>query len=231
MSVADAYYGDAARDYEQRRNYAKKWAREQDIVSGIASRLAPEATILDCPVGTGRFFEIYAEYSLHVIAADISGDMLSLAAEKARGLGLEVNLVEASMFELPLSEGWADLTVCGRLAAWLPKQDLVRALTELRRVTSGRVLITAHHRPNLLADPAVLIQATLRYALFGLKSFWRKFRDGRRTYVRWEAELHELFALSGFAVETKIPITAKRHGAQLSAWLLAPGNTSRDGGR
>ncbi len=71
--------------------------------SYIASFLKPGVRVLECGCGTGEISIRLSRLGFEVIGSDISDDMLSVASEKARGLGLRIPLLHMDMrnFDFP----------------------------------------------------------------------------------------------------------------------------------
>lgn len=127
-----AYHGDVAVNYERDRVGEEIWGMEQAWVAEWIETLQEGAAVLDLPVGTGRFVPALLERGLRVHGADISDDMLRVAAEKKREgvLVLEKQDVES----LSYKDGAFDHVICWRLFHLLPPAAADRALRELARV-------------------------------------------------------------------------------------------------
>ena len=67
--------------------------------------------LCDCACGTGAMAVRFAERGMNVIGADISGEMLERAQERARKTGVRVMFVEQDMCELTLPRP-VDAVVC-----------------------------------------------------------------------------------------------------------------------
>lgn len=119
--IRDRYRGDTALRYEAKRIGAKVWHDEHAAVRAFLSELPTRITVVDIPVGTGRYAEIYAERGITVIGFDTSPEMLKLAREQFDRHGLVRNkrshLYEHDALEsLPDPRGWTyDAIVCTRL--------------------------------------------------------------------------------------------------------------------
>lgn len=137
-------YGESeAADYEEERKKEPLWWQEQrflqDYLAGIQHR-----TILDAPVGTGRFLQHYHGLT-HVVGIDISHEMLEQAAEKVREHELKnVRLKCGDIFAIQYDDSYFDLTISWRFIHLLPADLLAAALRELARVTAGEVVVQAY---------------------------------------------------------------------------------------
>lgn len=133
--VSDKYYGDAATRYDAEREDTARWAKERQAVSDLVT-LEP---VLDVPLGTGRYIPLYRSKRLDFIGLDISPDMLAVTRERYGYSGELGNILS-----LPYEAGSFGTAVCTRLLDWLCPDDMVKALTELRRVAQS-LLFTVRH--------------------------------------------------------------------------------------
>jgi ubiquinone/menaquinone biosynthesis C-methylase UbiE len=137
------YDAAVAANYERDRIGEAHWQAEQDCVARHAAshRLG---TVLDLPVGTGRFLEMLAAADAYV-GVDISEHMLAEARARATSLALkQVDLLKGDALALPFEAGRFDTTLCFRLAHLLPPALIPGLLAELARVTRGTLLLQAY---------------------------------------------------------------------------------------
>ena len=95
--LATRYTGGLAHGYEAERTGGPEWPREQAIVERFLGLLPRGVTLLDVPVGTGRFLPFYKACDLRVTGLDISLDMLAKARSKAAALGLDIALAKGDI--------------------------------------------------------------------------------------------------------------------------------------
>lgn len=134
-----AFFSPARADqYEARASARRLWDVENKAVAGLLLSVERGKSVLDIPVGTGRFLPIYAELGLDVTGFDASPNMLKWAKDRGAGARLEV----ASVFEIPADDGAFDVTVCVRLMHLIDHSDFVLALREIQRVTRERIILT-----------------------------------------------------------------------------------------
>ena len=129
------YLGAMAVNYEARRINGDKWQREQTIIEDMIAGL--DGTVLDVPVGTGRFADAYCRRRLTVAGLDLSPDMLA----QASGKGFD-RLLQGNILALPFLDDAFDAAVCVRLLSWLSWEQALLAIHELGRV-AGTVILTA----------------------------------------------------------------------------------------
>lgn len=117
-----------AAQYEAKFSRAQKWVRERAAVAELLHGLPPGSTVLDCPVGTGRFLPLYEERGLFCFGIDVSPEMIrSIKLEYGQPVRLEVG----DLFELDYQ---VHVAVCVRfLGDHLDPGKLREALAALRR--------------------------------------------------------------------------------------------------
>src|SRR5690606_23137039 len=102
-------------------------------------------SILDVPIGTGRFLEYYG--TSNVAGLDLSKAMLAEASSRAQALHLpDIDLREGNVTDLPFGDATFDLVVCWRLLHLLPPNMLNLALSEMTRVCCGVLCVQAYER-------------------------------------------------------------------------------------
>ncbi len=99
----------------------------------------PYGAVLDVGYGSGVFLPELARRTQRLVGIDVHAGRDGVA-EMAAGLGIEVELLDASLYDLPFEDGSFDGLVCVSVLEHL--QELVPALTELSRVVrAGGVLV------------------------------------------------------------------------------------------
>jgi ubiquinone/menaquinone biosynthesis C-methylase UbiE len=129
MRSIPSYTGEKARTYERDRTVQPEWWLE-DV--GVRRLLGVPESLLDCPVGTGRFADIYRERAIpKVVGVDVSVDML-LEAEAKRLRTMK--LIMGDIMDLQFEAGAFELGVCIRLLNWLSADRMEAAFREMARV-------------------------------------------------------------------------------------------------
>ncbi|MDX1389258.1 MAG: class I SAM-dependent methyltransferase [Acidobacteriota bacterium] len=139
-TLEQKYHGDMADTYDALRVGTTQWEREHEIVSGVLAGFPRGTRVLDVPVGTGRFLELYRDSGFEAVGADISSSMLAKAREKATDLQFDVDLVERSVDALEFEDESFDVVVCIRFLDWVDSDFLARALAELTRLTRRTIV-------------------------------------------------------------------------------------------
>jgi SAM-dependent methyltransferase len=193
-----------ARRYEERRHGAR-WEAEARAFDRLYAKLAPQR-VLDCPAGTGRWFETFHRSGASVVGIDISQNMLDEAARKIpadanfRLRRLDVLDPKSSQ---ALGSGY-DLIVCTRFVYWLRPAELTILLTRFRETGA----------PHLLAGAKVSIE---RKRGADSKGLWRFLDRARHRFYRQaikrlykEPALLDIFAANGWQVAERVPIVTTR---------------------
>ena len=147
-------------------------------------------TVLDAGCGSGRYMLLALQRgATRVTGVDLSPAMLERASAEldAYRRNAEIVLGQGSLDALPISDAWADVTICGLVIGHL--ESLAQPLAELRRVTrpGGMVLCSDVH--------------PIGHALGWL----RDFRSGGRRYaVRHTAHLYSQWHAACVSLGLKI---------------------------
>src|SRR3990167_5525647 len=67
QSGAGKYNGAIAKGYDAKREDSEKWKAEDRIMRGMLTDLPRGTSVLDVPVGTGRFIPFYEEFGFNVL--------------------------------------------------------------------------------------------------------------------------------------------------------------------
>lgn len=131
MSLSEKYSGKVAAEYLARRVGSEKWRFEQDSVLGFLRQMQP-LSILDVPIGTGRFV---ADYPAAWTGMDSSADMLDQADASVQKIVCDVLSEESPEFDCSF-----DMALCIRFLNWLDIEDVEFMLRKLRRWASFAVV-------------------------------------------------------------------------------------------
>ena len=74
-----------AQHYESKRQ-GKRWQSETKAFRLLYRQVDPQR-VLDCPVGTGRWFEEYQEHGASVLGIDLSKDMVADTTSRRSNIG------------------------------------------------------------------------------------------------------------------------------------------------
>ena len=181
------FHGEVAENYDDKREGTEKWQVEQRIIEEMLAELPAGTSVLDCPVGTGRFLRSYVRLGLDFIGMDISGDMLKKSALKllrpeivqewiracdARDTILRLVikdkgiLIPGDIRQTGLPDKHVDVTVACRITRWMignhGPEGIVAMLQELQRVTRSKIILTARVYGHRFAVTEDLIASALK---------------------------------------------------------------------
>ena len=137
------YHGKVAENYNISRQSGNKWLREAEIIQSLLDNFQGNISILDVPLGTGRFLNSYSnKRGSSIIGLDVSGDML-LQARKAfkKNNSCKIHLVQGETEKLPLPDSSVDYVICMRLLNWVPLHILKLVLKEFVRVARKKIVV------------------------------------------------------------------------------------------
>lgn len=100
-------------------------------------------TVLDIPAGTGKLASVHGRIGYRTVAADVSMEMMVEGISHGQWKSCDVlGFVRGDIMKLRFEDNAVDCAVCLRLMHRLPKQLVVRALGELRRVARYFVVVS-----------------------------------------------------------------------------------------
>lgn len=202
-----AYQGDIASRYDEQRITEPIWGQEQAFVGAWVQTLAPGATILDIPAGTGRFVQFFLARGMRVHARDISADMLAEIHRRFDPLpaGLEVRVGDAERLDLP--DDATDHVICWRFLHLIPPPVVGRVLAEFRRVCCGTIILQV-----FAVRPAGTHRTAWQSFKDRVRPLWRRLRPVDRStaktpwahitsYPHREEDLLRAFARAGLSLQ------------------------------
>lgn len=133
MSLDTKYTGEVAESYLAKRQHSKKWKLEETYVAELLPLSCK--TVLDVPVGTGRFAHLYEKRQYRVTGMDISNDMLKQCPSTIQ------EIVKKDIFKLTPNRLW-DLVVCVRFLNWLEEDKFRIALSKLAKASRQHILLS-----------------------------------------------------------------------------------------
>ena len=129
------YEGAGAKGYEAARRKQAKWQWEDATVRKVLATLGNEVqSVIDAPVGTGRFLDLY---TMPAVGYDVSADMLDVA--RSLHEGAELHRLDLVTEALPTT---ADLVVSVRFLNLLDTPDALKALGHLLAAARKYALFT-----------------------------------------------------------------------------------------
>ena len=148
-AVNGRYYGGRATGYEERRSNRAFWGKEHAAVESMLADLPRGASILDIPVGTGRYASIYKRLGLVAVGMDVSTDMLDVARDNINKISLAMDVRVGDARAIDAENASFDTAVCTRLVNWFLPDEMSLTVSELLRVVRRRVIISVGLGPRL----------------------------------------------------------------------------------
>jgi len=139
---AGKYVGQIAATYDKRREDTEKWRIEQMVLESWLSEIPEGSTILDAPLGTGRFLETYARRKFVVYGLDRSPDMLNEAAKKVPA-GFSIKIGQGNVLACGLPDKSVDASLNIRITRWLSPDECKALMREMQRVARHKIIWTA----------------------------------------------------------------------------------------
>jgi ubiquinone/menaquinone biosynthesis C-methylase UbiE len=154
---------------------------------------------LDVATGAGHTAAAFAPHVAHVIASDLTVEMLQEAAKLAEARGLaNMETARADAEALPFEDGCFDLVTCRIAPHHFP--DIATFASEVWRVlkAGGTFALVDNIAPDALSTPG-FSGAELRDAALSYNAF-EKIRDPSHGRCLGMAEWSEVLGATGFAV-------------------------------
>jgi ubiquinone/menaquinone biosynthesis C-methylase UbiE len=222
-NLSKRYYGGKAKGYDSARESSRQWANEQAAVEALLGTLPEGRIVVDVPVGTARFAEIYLRRGDIVTGVDASTDMLRAAADKIGTVGLTMQLKAGDIRALDAADESFDVAVCIRFLNWIDLAGVRTAILELKRVSRKHLIVGVRH--FVPASEIGLLSPS------GLSRYSRQFLRRTKTAVignnRPKILVHEkagvasVFDECGLSVARKICVDSSRNGTDYNIYLLA----------
>ncbi len=214
------YKGNIASDYNEKRTSEPLWEREQDAFKQCRSSLPNDTSLLDIPIGTGRFIEFYKELGLIAHGVDISQDMLSEARRNAEKSNYDMEFIHGDALNLPQRESECDYIICARLLNWVPFEILEKMIKEFMRVTKKGMIL--HIRVGTPLNSKEYLN-NLGYRLINkpgtiFKPIFRRIFFGKPVnfYIHGKSDIENLFMKYGVSiVDQKVVDKAIKLGPKL----------------
>lgn len=203
--LLDAYSGENAQIYDERRQKSARWAQEVAAMGDILSELKPEV-VLDCPFGTGRWTEQYLAIDAGVVGVDLSEGMLAEAKQKLEAAGIgdsdRFRFIEASIFDIGSNcdVGDIDCALCIRFVNWIPMPDVHRAMAALSSTSASSLVVGASVVPS---DTGFLKKLSMKKSLAKTN---KKAAGKPPQHVHNEDEFLAAVQENGWTLKIKTPI-------------------------
>jgi ubiquinone/menaquinone biosynthesis C-methylase UbiE len=147
-TLSTRYTGGIASSYEAMRTGSTDWPKEQAVVERFLRTLPQGSSIVDVPVGTGRFLEFYKAFGLKPTGLDISLDMMDSAKAKAAALALDIDFRKADIRHIDAPDKSFDTALCVRFVNWVDFAGFEAVMAELARVARDTIIVSVRVWPT-----------------------------------------------------------------------------------
>lgn len=191
------YTGSPVSEYEKVRKDSIDWSNEQRIVENLLFDIVNEdiRSILEVPVGTGRFFGIYDNLSMNVLGIDASEDMMNQAKKKLTNES-NIKLRKGDILNLDVSNFNPDIVICIRLLNWFDIKNMEKALFNLNKVNPKYIIIGAY--TNTVSQ-----KIQRGYVDYVVNWFLKVISNGETTKTINERKLYSIIENLGLEVNKK----------------------------
>jgi ubiquinone/menaquinone biosynthesis C-methylase UbiE len=217
--LSRTYLGALAEGYDGARARLAKWSSEQRIVEDILATLPPGSSIIDIPVGTGRFVESYYRMGLAATGMDISPDMIMIAARKAQKIGFNMPFYLADIRDINVADGVFDAAVCTCFLNWLDIDDAKQAFSELVRIARKSLIVSIRHYATLEELQPMTKDGFLQWALqISVRTHKALNRGGLR--IHEEADVFNMFWECGLDLKQRTRVVPRKYGTDYYIYTL-----------
>lgn len=217
--LAMQYRGDKAAKYDCERVNNAKFKGEQTAVERLLSTVPKGSSIIDIPVGTGRFVELYKRLGLSASGFDISPDMLTVAAEKSRSLGYAIPLEVGNIMSLDAQDGSCDVALSICFFNWVDIPKATIAISELARVARDYVIVSIRNY--------VPINELRLTTLSGLFHFFsrpaaviRRMLSKNALVVHHKQDVLDMFKQNNLDIVEALRVEPRKYGTDYFVYLL-----------
>lgn len=174
-STSRKYHGRKAETYESVRTKQIRWGLENDEVRRMLEMVKP-TTVLDVPVGTGRFIPMYVYVKTKVvIGVDISDEMLNQAQEKAtravRRNRIAIYLKNRDVLKMAIDP--VDVSVCVRFLDLIEEDAMQKVMRKLMRCSTRAIICTIRLGPTYIPKSNTATHHAKRFFTLIKKHGWK----------------------------------------------------------
>lgn len=175
-ATSKKYRGRKAETYESVRTKQKRWKIENDVVWDMLRELQPNR-VLDVPVGTGRFIQMYDKLRVQkAIGVDISDEMLEYARVKAeRCRHVRVAFLCDDVRAAKIKP--VDVAVCVRFLDLIDERAMRVVLKRLMQIAQQAIICTIRLGDTYIAKSNTATHAEGDFRKLLKKYNWRIARD------------------------------------------------------
>lgn len=159
--------------YETKRKKQERWDIENAVVEKMLTKLAPKS-VIDMPVGTGRFLPVYDRLKVrNVIAIDVSDSMIRLAKEKLKKIKYSrINFLCKDVRKWKTNDT-AEVSVCVRFLDLIDESAMYDVLTKLMKHSTRGIICTIRLGPEYVPKSNTATHNEKKFRRFLEKQDWK----------------------------------------------------------
>ena len=170
---------ESATGYEKRPHYTgplgkfRKY-RERKAISKTLDFIEDKSTILDCPCGNGRWFNLLSKKAKFIIGRDISPGMIKIAKENTQDISIKTDITLGDAEKLSLNNYPVDYVFSFALMKHLPETIKLKVMSEFSTVSKKGIICS--------------------FALFNKLSYvlWKIRNRDPESYPIWKSDLTKM---------------------------------------
>lgn len=170
-STSRKYRGRKAETYDEIRQKQQRWREENAAVEQMVRDLPRGTRLLDAPMGTGRFVDLWKKRGFDYVGVDTSDEMISLAVEKGwppkRARCMSVLDVPGPTFDAAVSVRFFDL---------IDEKALYEVLRKLDAITKRRIVCTIRFGERYAPKPNTAEHDEKKFSAFARRAGWTETR-------------------------------------------------------
>jgi ubiquinone/menaquinone biosynthesis C-methylase UbiE len=174
---------------------APEWHKYKELPSKLSQTFLKQQSgkVLDLGSGSGRLLRKIKKGKMYLV--DFSKEMIRLAKQKAKKLGIDAEFQVANMTKLPYENNFFDAAISIQALHCLPQKQHKKAIKELYRVM----------KPKAEALIGVWNKDSKRFRRYKTKETYMGWTTkGKRYYYLFdEPEIHDLFEKQGFKIQSR----------------------------
>jgi len=217
--LSHRYTGNSASDYDKKRVGENKWLVEDRIVEDFLAQLPEGSSILDIPVGTGRFIDLYKKFNFRVTGIDVSRNMLDESKKKLVKENFKMTLNQGSIFDIDFPEGHFDVVLCIRFLNWVDYDHLSVAVKEITRVAHHNLIIGVRHLTPFNEIAVYTPLGMLRFIRQCRMRLRKRFENQKLVFHK-KREIDGLFKKYNLRVSEAAKVEKRADGSDYFIYLL-----------
>ena len=213
-----------AEEYEARRN-KPIWRAETDFFKKLIKRNYGKSirtlSLLDVPVGTGRWIPLIEKITSKYVGVDVSENMINQAQQKLKECSEHFNksskLINTSIEKLPLilNEKF-EVIIMTRFLSHFSIDEIKSMMSILNNYLQGELIISLRvtdNRSNIFSE---ILEFITKSPIGAIR---RYLKCGKLTYTKTENDYNKVFHETGFTIISKDLVFTDKY-SRYEYWVL-----------